>query len=218
MEKGPKTSSEHSCSHHDDHDNEDDEEEENEEEENDEENNENGNNNYYSYYDESDTTSSSSSSSEDDDDNTPIPTAPEIILHTSTIDLINFATWAFGPYGLPGLQVIAYGDFSHSPRFKWTQILLCRDPDVAEKRGGSAYPFRVMRVEDEGLLDSIAGAREMLQACPTEGVVMGEGWIEGDGWVDLDEEEEEEDGDGNQGQDPIQDQDQDDGFGLISEE
>ena len=42
-------------------------------------------------------------------------------------DLADFAEWAFGPTGFPNLLVLAYGDFSHQGRFRWTNLLFCRN-------------------------------------------------------------------------------------------
>ena len=113
--------------------------------------------------------------------------------------LVEFASWAFGPYGLPGLQVIAFGDFSHRPRFDWTHVLLCRvnrtsgpadagnvDPPFehgAEQLTDSsgvgrpvsdavAHGFRIMRPKDEYLLDQIKGGRALLHTAPTEPVLI----------------------------------------------
>jgi hypothetical protein len=37
-----------------------------------------------------------------------------------------FADWAFGAEGLPDLQVLAWGDFSHEGRYARHNVLLCR--------------------------------------------------------------------------------------------
>jgi hypothetical protein len=41
--------------------------------------------------------------------------------------LIEFATWAFGPVGVPNLELIAFGNFSSEP-CRWSRVLLRRDP------------------------------------------------------------------------------------------
>lgn len=41
-------------------------------------------------------------------------------------ELLGFANWAFGPNGLPTLQVLAFGDFSYDGRFHIHNKLFCR--------------------------------------------------------------------------------------------
>lgn len=41
-------------------------------------------------------------------------------------EFVEFASWAFSPSGLPKLQVLAFGDFSHGDRFSDQQFLVCR--------------------------------------------------------------------------------------------
>mgnify|MGYP006868035511 FL=1 len=36
-------------------------------------------------------------------------------------DFVSFAEWAFSPGGLPALQVLAFGDFSHGDRYRGQQ-------------------------------------------------------------------------------------------------
>lgn len=108
--------------------------------------------------------------------------------------LLDLAVWAFKPDGLPNLKVLAYGDFSHSPRYKWTQILFYRNNNKSNEIEGAGpssitttdtttvaavaaavyYPFRIMRPprEDKHLIDSIDdGVRDLLAACRTEPVI-----------------------------------------------
>ena len=42
-------------------------------------------------------------------------------------ELLEFAQWAFGSDGLPNLQIIAYGDFSHNGRYTKHTELFCRN-------------------------------------------------------------------------------------------
>lgn len=91
-------------------------------------------------------------------------------------DLLKFVQWAFGPKGFGELSVIAYGDFSHNTRFKWSQLLFCRaDPTSVDKTsiaaGAQPATFRIMTRADEGLLDQIKGSREFLSACPVEAIL-----------------------------------------------
>lgn len=41
-------------------------------------------------------------------------------------ELVNFADWAFGPCGLPALQILAFGDFSFEGRYQKQQLLMHR--------------------------------------------------------------------------------------------
>jgi hypothetical protein len=93
-------------------------------------------------------------------------------------DLVDFAEWAFGPTGFPTLLVLAYGDFSHQGRFRWTNVLFCRNSH--SNPPGDAIPadvtqrsssFRIMLQKDEYLWDLIDGGRQMLGVCPTEQTV-----------------------------------------------
>ena len=102
-------------------------------------------------------------------------------------DLRTFATWAFGPTGLPKLQILASGDFFHKGRFDERKVLLCRrssaasdsdtesetEPEPATGSRGRKTapphpPFRIMRKRDWGLWDGISGGFAMLEACPLE--------------------------------------------------
>ena len=49
--------------------------------------------------------------------------------------LLEFADWAFGPDGLPKLDILAYGDFSH--RGRQPNILLCQSRDLKQITGGT---------------------------------------------------------------------------------
>ncbi|GES64571.1 NADPH-dependent FMN reductase [Aspergillus terreus] len=64
------------------------------------------------------------------------------------LQLVEFATWAFGPAGFPNLQLIAYGNFS-SESCKWSRVLLCRDPSGGQTSGFlprwlQAWPGRIL--------------------------------------------------------------------------
>lgn len=92
------------------------------------------------------------------------------------LELVDFVKWAFGPDGLPNLQIVAFGDFSIRERFGWTQVLFVRYPRPGicvsgakvDESGvfGPSLPFRFMHPEDEYLWDEIEGSRELLEACP----------------------------------------------------
>lgn len=84
-----------------------------------------------------------------------------------------FVQWAFGPEGIPSLQMIGIGDFSDSvmPRRK---AFLCRksNPKSDEVFPGRNYRFVTRRdLTQQELLQKYAGA---MQACPTDHI---ESWI-----------------------------------------
>ncbi|KIM99155.1 hypothetical protein OIDMADRAFT_56320 [Oidiodendron maius Zn] len=54
---------------------------------------------------------------------------------------LQFAQWAFSEVGLPGLQVLAWGDFSYEDRWAWHDALLCRDESLLERAG---FNFRTI--------------------------------------------------------------------------
>lgn len=41
-------------------------------------------------------------------------------------EIVKFAEWAFGPEGLPSLQILAFGDFSFEDRYQKQQLLMRR--------------------------------------------------------------------------------------------
>lgn len=106
----------------------------------------------------------------------PIRTSLECKEFICMKDLLKFVQWAFGPKGFSKLSVLAYGDFSHNTRFKWSQFLFCRaDPTRIDKSlisaGAQPATFRIMTHADEDLLERIKGSREFLSACPVEAIL-----------------------------------------------
>ncbi|OGE46739.1 hypothetical protein PENARI_c124G04245, partial [Penicillium arizonense] len=97
-------------------------------------------------------------------------------------DLVSFAEWAFGPHGLPALQVLAFGDFSHGDRYRSQQFLMRRVypswEDGDKELAGLAcddttrLPFRSADMSDPSLWDGamVDGAR-FLSACPGGGLM-----------------------------------------------
>ena len=96
-------------------------------------------------------------------------------------DMQCFAQWAFGPNGLPDLQILAFGDFSHNGRYEEHTALLCRDEAaarrMASKRKGlrsdsqmSEWTYRHLRKEDTELQDLLSRNMCMLKACPVDGI------------------------------------------------
>jgi hypothetical protein len=79
----------------------------------------------------------------------------------------------FGPTGFPKLAAIAFGDFRHGERFKWSQVRLCRSSFMTGRPGTSspARPYQVLSPSEfRAVLDQIEEANEMLSACQTEQV------------------------------------------------
>lgn len=97
-------------------------------------------------------------------------------------DLLSFAKWAFGPMGLPDLQVLAYDDFSHKGRYKWQNWLFCRSEFAHElaKHGHSLgfrarierdLTFREVTGRDWRERELISDCSEMLEACPEDTIL-----------------------------------------------
>ncbi|KAJ6037929.1 hypothetical protein N7499_004088 [Penicillium canescens] len=95
-------------------------------------------------------------------------------------ELVSFAEWAFGPDGLPALQVLAFGDFSHGDRYRNQQFLMRRVYASSGGNGlaGPAYvdttrlPFHSADMSDSSIWDGamVDGAR-FLSACPGGGLM-----------------------------------------------
>lgn len=75
----------------------------------------------------------------------------------------DFAQWAFGPEGLPQLQVLAFGYFSQDARFRENCMLMAR-----HKSESSDITFRLISKGDLASLPGFEGALEFLQACPKD--------------------------------------------------
>ena len=97
-------------------------------------------------------------------------------------DILSFAQWAFGPTGLPGLQVLAYGDFSHKGRYKWQNWLFCKSefayglPKGSHSLGLEAtlnpdLTFREVTNKDWRVRELISGCSGMLEACPEDTIL-----------------------------------------------
>lgn len=97
-------------------------------------------------------------------------------------DFVSFAEWAFGPGGLPALQVLAFGDFSHGDRYRRQQFLMRRACPAWDSDGKglagltcddtTRLPFRPADMADPSIWDevSVDGAR-FLSACPGGGLM-----------------------------------------------
>lgn len=76
----------------------------------------------------------------------------------------DFAQWAFGPYGLPSLRIIAFGDFSYGGRYHQHNVLLCRNTSPSWSGDKN---FRHLTEEDHSLWDLLKTYSDVLEACPT---------------------------------------------------
>ncbi len=92
-------------------------------------------------------------------------------------ELSLLAQWAFGPGGLPGLQILAYGDFSHNGRYAEHNMLFCRKPPSELSNDGSnldfqvAASFRCLTADDTYLQDLLSRNMEVLEACAVDNVM-----------------------------------------------
>ncbi|KAJ5642576.1 hypothetical protein N7490_006576 [Penicillium lividum] len=106
--------------------------------------------------------------------------APAMV--TEADDFISFAEWAFGNDGLPHLQVLALGDFSHGDRYRCQQFVVrrmgiardCGRPDLASPNCQGTYgaAFCAGETSDPSFWDrvSIDGAA-FLSSCPSGGLL-----------------------------------------------
>lgn len=87
-------------------------------------------------------------------------------------ELDTFARWAFGPHGLPMLELLAYGDFTEGYPNSRNNELFCRAlKDVEVRRNISSIPLLYQKSElgynkVPSDLD-INAPTAMLGACPT---------------------------------------------------
>jgi len=77
-------------------------------------------------------------------------------------ELLKFADWAFGPEGLPELDILAYGDFSH--RDRQPNILMCRSRDLTPV----SKPHRQLTKKDVKLWEVVQDNLDLLEACPED--------------------------------------------------
>ncbi|CEL11749.1 hypothetical protein ASPCAL14846 [Aspergillus calidoustus] len=90
--------------------------------------------------------------------------------------------WAFGPAGLPALQILAFGDFSHGDRYREQQVLIQRKRPDRSSNGTShreCYTanraFCLADIDNDSFwddlpLDGLNGPR-FLSACPSTGLM-----------------------------------------------
>ncbi|GCB25461.1 hypothetical protein AAWM_08346 [Aspergillus awamori] len=96
-------------------------------------------------------------------------------------DFVLLAQWAFGPTGLPALQILAFGDFSHDGRYSEQQILIRRKriseqpyPRVSSGRECSSISssFCLVDSDDRSLWDGLPlDGTQFLSACPGTGLM-----------------------------------------------
>lgn len=76
-------------------------------------------------------------------------------------ELTKFANLAFGPKGIPELQILAWGDFSHDGRWENSNVLLCKN----ESTNTTEDNFRIIQDSDSDKWDLIHDNMDMLSAC-----------------------------------------------------
>lgn len=100
-------------------------------------------------------------------------------------EFLSFAEWAFGPMGLPNLQVLAFGDFSHNDQFQKQQFLTRRGFCEKERRYKDyqrracgheptlSQSFYAANPADISIWENLRvdGAR-FLSACPASGLIQ----------------------------------------------
>ncbi|KAI2868709.1 hypothetical protein CBS147323_11290 [Aspergillus niger] len=95
-------------------------------------------------------------------------------------EFLLLAQWAFGPTGLPALQILAFGDFSHDGRYREQQILIRRRrigeqpyPRVSSDREYSiSSSFCLVDSDDHSLWEGLPlDGTQFLSACPGTGLM-----------------------------------------------
>jgi hypothetical protein len=90
-------------------------------------------------------------------------------------DIHQFTSWAFGPDGLPSLQVLCYGDFSYQGRrpyisFCRSKSLDCQNAYDSNSRI-SVQAYRVVRREDVTEQEILQINARFLEACPEDSLL-----------------------------------------------
>ena len=92
----------------------------------------------------------------------------------AAMDLRKFATWAFGPQGFPGLQVVAYGDLSFGNRYAQLNTLLCRTPNsllnpaIHSSQAENAVYFQELASDHWNRVDNVDIPLAALEACAVD--------------------------------------------------
>lgn len=90
-------------------------------------------------------------------------------------EIHQLASWAFGPEGLPSLQVLAYGDFSY--RGRRPNLVLCRcelldDSDIQKSAAGlSGLAYREVTKADISEQETLYTNAHFLEACPEDSLL-----------------------------------------------
>lgn len=96
-------------------------------------------------------------------------------------EFLSFAEWAFGPSGLPNLQILAFGDFSHEDRYSSQQFLVRRvghakeciqEDDRPAMYEPSRLSFCSADIADPQIWNRVSmDGAQFLGACPEGGLV-----------------------------------------------
>jgi hypothetical protein len=95
-------------------------------------------------------------------------------------EVLDFADWAFGPNGLPRLEVLAFGDFSYEERYLKQRFLARRKRSVrlglpdqrSETRIHNGWNFCIGDVKDPSLWSNVSfDGSKFLSACPDGGLM-----------------------------------------------
>jgi hypothetical protein len=97
-------------------------------------------------------------------------------------EFVNFADWAFGPSGLPALQILAFGDFSFEDRYQNQQFLVhrkygdqtftgktCRDPFSGNTKDRNFCVAEVVNPPRWDLFQ--VNGSNFLSTCPESGLM-----------------------------------------------
>ena len=87
--------------------------------------------------------------------------------YSMCMGLFDLAQWAFGPGGIPKLQVLAFGDFSYDGRFPKQSILFCR-----QLLQPSKTTWRLAKKDETAIFNGIDRPMDFLGACPKDVTVL----------------------------------------------
>jgi hypothetical protein len=94
-------------------------------------------------------------------------------------DIHKFASWAFGPDGLPSLQVLCYGDFSYQGRRPY--VTFCRSKSLDCRNGYESISrisdksYRAVTREDVAEQEILHINACFLEACPEDSLLYKSG-------------------------------------------
>lgn len=87
--------------------------------------------------------------------------------YVSKEELYAFAEWAFGPDGIPSLEVLAYGDFAFPEMCRDANALLCRTVNGQS----SSSSFQLLEDDNKALWEWTQSHMDALRACAFRAVV-----------------------------------------------